>query len=317
MFLVKPYPDELLSSWFIRLARKNRTNISTIVCYIFKNNILAQHTSKLHIKDIDLYDFNKSQQNMIYNLTGIDINKLQLFKYTGILDEIVDRYHKKWIAESKTSIHNAKHFYGARFCPQCLQENIYIPQFWRIMFYNICEKHLCYLLVSCPECNATFMYNDNGYARNMNICYNCSFDLSNSTTHTPKQKEITAQKKLFSILNNGYYKVDNRYYYSTSFFPLLRHLVNTVKIAYNIKIRYINQLNTCQLSKIISHILFLLDHFPRRINKFYKQNSFTNLDRILSRSERNLRRSSFPSWFINGIQYDTLISKTAYKKLTS
>jgi len=313
MFIVEPYQDELLSSWFMRLARKNRTNVSTLVCHIFKNDILAKHTSKLHIKDIDLYYFNKSQKEMIYKHTGVHIDNLQLFKYSGILDEVVDRYHKKWIAESKTHIHNAKHFYGARFCPLCLKEKIYIPQLWRVMFYNICKKHSCYLHVVCPQCNATFMYNDNGYIRDMNICYKCSFDLKDSSTHKARQKEIDAQKKLLSILHYGYYKVNNRYYYSISFFPLLRHLINTIGKVHNVKNKYINQLTTCTLAKIISHTLFLLEYFPRRMNKFYKNNDLTNLDHILPTSARSTRHSPLPSWFLNGIHYNTVISKVTAK----
>jgi len=309
MFLVEPYQDELLSSWFMRLARKNRTNVSTLVCHIFKNDILAKHTSKLHIKDIDLYYFNKSQKEMIYKHTGVHIDNLQLFKYSGILDEVVDRYHKKWIAESKTHIHNAKHFYGARFCPLCLKEKIYIPQLWRVMFYNICEKHSCYLHVSCPQCNATFMYNDNGYTREMNICYQCGFDLTLSSQFFARKKELTAQWKLLNIADQGYYKINQRYYYSIGLFILLRYLINFLMKIHSNNFKYINKLTPCQISTLLSHCFFLLENFPNRLSRYYKRYSLTNIHYILSWDARDQSSSLLPSWFLSGIQYKAMIHR--------
>ncbi|WP_457745480.1 TniQ family protein [Sulfurimonas sp.] len=307
MFIVEPYADELLSSWFLRLARKNRTNVSTIICHIFKGNILAKHTSKLHIKDVDLYVFNDVQKDMVLTYTGIPVDTLQMFKYIGYLDEKVDRYNKKWITESKTHIHNAKKFYGARFCPQCLKENVYIPQQWRLMLYNICHKHHSYLLTMCPKCKATFMYNDNGYVREMYECYNCHFDLRKADILLAKPKDIHTQTKLLNILEKGFYKLHQRYYYSIGLFVLLRKLLNTIMTINSIDVKYINQLTPIQLARLLTHSIFLLDKFPMRINRYYKTNSLTDIHNILSWDTRDKQSFILPSWFLFAITYRVLV----------
>ena len=244
MFTPKPYDDELLSSWFIRVARKNHTNISTIICHIFKNNVLSEHTKKLHIKDLDLYLFNDTQKNTLLKMTNVSTESLQLFKYIGYLDEKIDRYNKKWITEPKTAIQYTKKIYGTRFCPKCLEEHAYIKQLWRVMLYNICLEHNCYLLSQCPTCDAKFMYNDNGYTRELYQCYNCNFDLRTSNTLVSNTKHINYQNKLLNILNCGYYKLNNRFYYSISLFIILKKLLHTVMRVNNIQVKYINQLKT-------------------------------------------------------------------------
>lgn len=309
MFIVKPYGDELLSSWFIRLARQNYTNVSTMICHIFKDNVLSEHTTKLHIKDIDLYRLNKKQKYILFKTTGIRINNLQLFKYSGFLNEAVDRYRKLWIAEPKASKHNTKLFLGTRFCPKCLEEKSYVRQVWRILLYNICPKHNCYLLCKCQSCNEKFMYYDNGYTRKIHECYNCYFDLrESSVTYVSNTKYLRIQHKLMNILQLGYYKLNNRYYYSIGLFYLLKNLVLSIMHAHNTNIKYIKQLQPFELSKYISHAIFLLEHFPTRLNKYYKKNKLTDINHILHWNDKNARSWKLPNWYLSGIEY-TAITK--------
>ena len=309
MFIVEPYNDELLSSWLVRLARKNYTKLSTIICYIFKNNILSYHTTELHIRDLDLYQFKTKQKNILFKKTGVMLDSLQLFKFTGFLDEKIDRYNKKWISEPKATNHNTKHFYATRYCPKCLKEHTYIRQLWRIMLYNVCLKHNCYLLIECPKCNAKFMYIDNGYTRKIYQCYRCNFDLRKSNIQVAKSKDVKQQSKLLNILNYGYYKLNSRYYYSIGLFILIKKLLHTLMHTYQIKVRYINQLKPIQLSKLISHIMFLLEKFPLRLNRFYKKNHITDIHNMLAWEDRDKQAWNLPSWYLSSIKYNVITKK--------
>ena len=307
MFLVQPYPDELLSSWFIRLARKNHTNVSTIICHVFKNDVLSEHTSKLHIKDLDLYELNQNQKDMLFNSTGVKIDNLQFFKYNGFLNETVDRYKKLWIAEPKATKHNTKHFYGTRYCPKCLEESPYVRQLWRILLYNICSTHNCYLRCECPSCNEQFMYYDNGYMREVYQCHNCSFDLRKSEIqHITNRKHINRQNKLMNILDAGYYKVNQGYYYSIGLFYLLKSLVLTIMKVDGVEVKYIKQLESCRLSKYLSHALFLLENFPKRLNRYYKRNQLTDINNIFGWVDRDKKALNLPSWYLSGFEHNVI-----------
>lgn len=307
MFVIQPYNDELLSSWFIRLAGVNHTNVSSIIRYIFQDNILSKHTKKFHIKDMDLYELSDEQKTILYLKTGVSVNNLQLFRYSGFLDGTINRYKKLWISEPNATKHNTKKFLGPRYCPKCLKEKPYIRQLWRIMLYNICTKHNCYLLCQCPSCNEKFMYFNNGYTEKLYACQNCSFDLRESqVTYVSKIKHISNQCKLMNILNAGYYKLNNRYYYSIGLFYLLKSLVLSIMHIKNKKIKYIKQINPCDLAVYISHALFLLEKFPTRINKFYKNNGLTDIHNILHWNDRDKKKCNLPNWFLNGIEYSAI-----------
>lgn len=307
MFVVKPYKDELLSSWFIRLAKVNHTNVSSIIKYIFSDNILSLHTKKLHTKDIDLYEFTNEQQEILYAQTGIKIENLQLFKYSGFLDEKIDRYKKLWVTEVNATKHNTKKFLGPRFCPKCLEEKSYIRQLWRIMLYNICAKHKCYMLCKCPSCSEKFMYYDNGYTRKIHVCHNCGFDLRKAEiTYASKIKHIKTQSKILNILKVGYYKLNNRYYYSIGLFYLLKTILLSIIHTKNKKIIYVKQLNPYDLARYISHALFLFEKFPYRVNKFYKNSGLTDIHNILHWNDRNTKKSNLPNWYLSGIEHNAI-----------
>ena len=306
MFISQPYEDELLSSFLIRIAHKNHTNISTIINSIFKGNKLAEHSSKFHIKDVDLYDLDKTQQKLFYKKMGHKADSLQLFNYIGFLDEKVDRYNKKWISEIKATRHNSKHFYATRYCPLCLKEKPYISRFWRIMFYNTCHKHNSYLRVVCPKCNAKFMYFNNEYSKEIYQCYNCSYDLRNSPTMKAKAKDIRSQKKLLKILEVGYYKLNSRIYYSMGLFVLIKKMLHTIMKIKKIKVKYINELTPLELSRMITHVMFLFEKFPERLNRFYKRNKLTNISKILSWDEKDKGNFILPSWYMSNLEYRAL-----------
>lgn len=310
MFIVKPYSDELLSSWFMRLAKKNHTNISTLICHIFQNDILSNHTSKLHVKDMDIYPFNKNQKEMLFSVTNVWLDDFQLFKYNGFLNETIHRYKKLWIAEPKT-----KHFYGIRYCPKCLEEKPYIRQEWRILLYNICLVHNCYLKCECPSCNKKFIYYNNDFTREIYQCHHCGFDLRQGKVEEIKKiKYIGYQEQLINILNLGYYKINNRYYYSIGFFYLLKSLVLAIMKISNVKVKYIKELSPCHLSKYLSHVLFLLGHYPQRLNRFYKRNKLTDIHNILGWEDRNRQTWDLPSWYLSGIEYKVKTRKRANLK---
>jgi len=315
MFVIQPYNDELLSSWFIRLARVNHTNVSSIVRYIFQDDLLSEHTKKFHIKDMDLYELSDEQKNILYLNTGVSINELQLFKYSGFLDESIDRYKKLWISEPNATKHNTKKFLGPRYCPKCLEEKPYIRQLWRIMLYNICAQHNCYLLCQCQFCNEKFMYYDNGYTKKMYVCHKCNFDLRKSKViYVTKTKHLINQSKIMNILQVGYYKLYNRYYYSIGLFKLLKSIVLSMIHLKNKKIKYIKQITPCELAKYISHAMFLLEKFPTRLNKCYKNNGLTDIHNILHWNDRDKKKCNLPNWFLNGIEY-SVITKTGKIKV--
>lgn len=153
------------------------------------------------------------------------------------------------------------------------------------------------------------MYMNNSYTREIYQCHNCGFDLRESDVQIAKQKHIDPQNKLLNILNHGYYKLNSRYYYSIGLFALVKKLLHTIMHIHKIEVKYINQLLPIQMAKLISLAMFLLEKFPKRLNKFYKKNYLTDISEILVWNEKDLQYFNLPSWYISNIEHDAIVNK--------
>lgn len=303
MNIPTPYYDELLTSWLFRISRANHTRNSIIVDKLFK-------LKRFYKKDFDLYNFTETNLNIFYKITNLsNIEELQLRKYHGFLEENINiDGRKRWITPiSITSYKNI--FYSTRFCPKCLEEHPYLKQKWRLMIVNICEKHLCFLQNNCPKCKKGLKYPNLHYEQKLSECHNCGFDLTKSEMIKIKSNSshVKIQEKLIKILELGYYKLNQRYYYSIGLFYLLRIIVKNVMKSRNVKIKYIETLEPRTLSFLLSYSIVLLQNFPSRINRFYKKNKFSNTNRILDKYR--YEKQNIPTWYLSNIQYNTFSTR--------
>ena len=69
----------------------------------------------------------------------------------------------------------------------------------------------------CPKCGKGLKYPNLQYEQKIITCYNCGFSLIDSKIINIKANSLHLknQKKLLKILEYGYYKLNQRYYYST------------------------------------------------------------------------------------------------------
>ena len=141
------------------------------------------------------------------------------------------------------------------------------------------------------------MYINNEQTREFYLCCNCNYDLRLSNTLVAKKKYIQNQNKLINILNYGYYKFNQRYYYSIGLFYILKKLIHNLMDLNQINKKYINEVESYLLAKLISHSLFLLDNFPYRLNKFFTKNKLRNHYKIRIRGEV-FQKMLIPSFFI-------------------
>lgn len=295
MFTIKPYENELLSSWLFRIAKRNYTNVSSLLHYHFKNKNMS-------IKDIDLYKFNKKEIQLIKEIYSVSVKKHQLFKYNSYLEEVITNTSRHvWISTSNRNPYYKK-FCGIRFCPLCLKEKEYFHDTWRIMLFNICEKHNCFLLNSCEKCHSKIIYANNSYDIPMYRCHNCFFDIRKSKLVFIKKnsKLFINHSHLKKILDNGYVILNNKWTYSFSYFYLLKFLVN-IQLRVNNIHKYIEELSPMELSKYITVATFLLKNFPKRTNVYLQKNKLTNYCFIYGRYRQKI--NMLPNWFISKINY--------------
>lgn len=228
-----PLPDEILSSWVIRVAHAHGLKLQTFSALVFGRD------KAIWNRDIDKL----APTWMIAKLseiTGASVEAVQattMKSYEGVLYE----HHQpngntKWLLPLGI-YHRTRLGYGLQYCPHCLAEDAepYFRKRWRLAFSAVCTKHKCYLLDACPQCaSALSPHRADMHGREYlpqgalhAHCWQCGFDLRSAPTAEVKNYSLVLlQTQLEFALEHGY--VDwcgNPAMHSVVFFEGLRQLI--------------------------------------------------------------------------------------------
>ena len=186
----KPFPDELLSCWLVRLAHGHGLKVQTFCNLMFGNR------RQVWNRDIDRRAPAWLVDELILR-TGTSRESAwgtTLRAYEGIL------YPKfrlsstlQWILALKV-YHRTRQGYGLQFCPKCLAEdNIpYFRKHWRIALNTVCSKHGTMLFDRCPHCSAAVAFHRLDMAgveaidvAPLSYCHSCQSDLRDAVPEKP------------------------------------------------------------------------------------------------------------------------------------
>lgn len=216
----KPLPDELLSSWLVRLAHSHGLKVQTFCNLIFGNRLQVWN------RDIDRLapEWLIAELSERTGTTTKQVMETTLQSYQGIV------YHRHrasgtlaWIQSLK--LHHRKfEGFGLQFCPECLAKDreSYFRKSWRMAFNTICTIHNCMLHDRCPNCGqgVAFHRNDMRHAEyvttvSLNECHHCGFDLRKSRSISPSYASMdignflgNLSQKLFGA-TLGQIEIDN------------------------------------------------------------------------------------------------------------
>lgn len=211
-----PYPNELLSSWLVRIAHANGEKVQTFTHQEFGIN------HQVWNRDIDRLAPKRILDRLAERTaTPIEIaNQTTLKRYEGLLfDHSRPSGVEPWITPLKM-YHRKHNGFGLQFCPLCLKEDEE-PHFrtsWRVAFQTFCPKHQIMMQDRCPECAKPVTFhridvNCNDAAdKKLSICSSCGFDLSESPveeiSHVSKGISSDWNSVLLSIESGGITKFD-------------------------------------------------------------------------------------------------------------
>lgn len=310
LFVPDPFTDELLSSWLTRIAKANFTTVI---------GLFSQHwAGKSYFnKDIDIYDYPENFWQILSECTGISIMqiyKMRLKSYEGYIQESIKSFGKqRWLVTTSHDIKYNKRIRSLCYCPLCLKENGYYKKEWKLYFVNACTKHCCLLESQCPKCGSplapVYIQADHG----MEICFKCGASLLDRVpTMIPKYSEgLKAIRRLLSIAKRGYFLLNGRWYYSMSYFYVLRIFARHVshskywkKSALDVwkdHREFPEYYTTQQMFIIIKRAVELFQNWPRQFQYFFKRHKLTNKPRLLERDERKNSGKNLPFWLIQAL----------------
>lgn len=148
----KLLPDELLSSWIVRIAETNGIRLYTLTLSLFGDRLTPWHRDidrlapKWLLKAICTKTGTSYWDAYHATLTGY---RTYLYPYRQTSGQL------RWILP--VSVFGLdRRGYGQQFCPVCLAKDAtpYFRRFWRVGFATFCPAHGCMLLDACYECGA-------------------------------------------------------------------------------------------------------------------------------------------------------------------
>jgi site-specific recombinase XerC len=230
---LKLLPDELLSSWLIRLAHAHGQKLQTFCAQLFGRD------KAIWNRDIDRL----APDWLVAKLSEVTATPIEriaaatLKSYGGYLYE----HHQpngntRWILPLGV-YHRTHRNSGLLCCPECLAEDVvpYFRRSWRLALKVACTKHKSWLIDCCPSCNSPIephrsdMHSKEYFPilNQLVYCWHCGGDLRMLKNKTqPNTSVLQFQQSLNQTLELGYTDwAGNRSMYSVLYFDGLRALI--------------------------------------------------------------------------------------------
>lgn len=208
---IKPLPDELLSSWLVRLAMAHGLKLHTFCSMTWPRKAIWN-------RDIDK-SADSTLLDSLADKTSLPIETVKattLSAYEGLLYEHHNPYgNTAWIMPAGI-YHRTRRNYGLQFCPHCLagDKEPYWRRRWRLAFATVCHEHAVTLHDRCPECRSPINFHRNELgnraqlvARSLVLCHSCGFDLRKTCAlagNKVTDGEVYLQKKLLQGISEGW-----------------------------------------------------------------------------------------------------------------
>ena len=177
----KPLPDELLSSWIVRIAEANGVKLQTMTHLLFGlynlpwNHDIDRLAPKWFLKGICAHTGLSYWDAYRMTLAGY---RTRLYRYRK------DSGQLRWILPVRINSTKRDGF-GMQYCPACLaaDKEPYFRRKWRVAFYTFCPKHRIMLHDCCSACGAAVSFYRRDFGKAIDeagaicLCYQCQFDL--------------------------------------------------------------------------------------------------------------------------------------------
>jgi hypothetical protein len=170
----KPYEDEILSSWLVRISRAYGTDPRRFCGSVWRH-------ATFWSRDIDKGIYGDVLEVLI-DKTATPLARVldtTLWGYRGFPAwELSGSGVSPWVLS--IGLHNGRrHRPWLQYCPYCLQndDDPYFRRLWRLTFVTVCPQHRCRLLDGCVACSAPCnLCQVPSDADAMTRCYRCQFD---------------------------------------------------------------------------------------------------------------------------------------------
>ncbi|MFA8091453.1 TniQ family protein [Klebsiella oxytoca] len=205
----KPYSDESLESYLLRLSQDNGFEYYQILSGSIKEHLYqydhqAASVFPLELEKVNVYHANISSALRLRALCLIEELTSQA---PATVLQLALMHSSMTFGPGYKSVHRSGTDLPLCFlrpnvipcCPECLSESAYIRHYWHYMPYIACHTHGRKLLFHCPHCGAALNYMKN---ESLTHC-SCSFDLRFATTEPSSKNEEMVSGSVSGMNSDG------------------------------------------------------------------------------------------------------------------
>lgn len=197
----RPYSDESLSSYLLRLSKANGLSLLSLL-----NSIKTSGGHYIQQNDISLLDFApKSLIDTNHLAKIVDLPEEQLLRLTFYFalktfcsgEEVERSRFISGMIRGRTS-----------YCSKCLEENLYFRLIWKIQDIDVCLSHGISLTEKCCSCGSLIKYGSD-----LNRCFLCGSKLSNIRTDKKRsvkelEHQVWLQQAWNTLLNSTHHYIN-------------------------------------------------------------------------------------------------------------
>jgi len=195
---LKPYPDELLSSWFIRTSLANGSDPEGFAWAVWDK-------WRAWTRDFDRA-MPEDKLRQLSKVSGMPVEVLKEMTLQSTIEKVLHKNDlnskQAWAWVVSTGNRNRTRINGLHFCPQCLKEKpVYFRKSWRFAWNTICPEHKILLAIACPICNTVISPHLTTYQKTCLIkCTTCEYDLTLISGMTAENDVLNLQFLLNDII---------------------------------------------------------------------------------------------------------------------
>lgn len=254
----KPFQDESLKSYLIRIADANK---SKSVCHVYRIVGLNYGSWPTNLNMITKLDIPLEQISRFTTISKSDLISLTFFDVFGkFLNTRTNEVNTIFRFGMKTKFDQV--------CPLCLKEKQYIRKRWSIGFYTCCHLHNCLMINKCPGCKKNIRASMTAIVK----C-KCGYDLQSSPITFVSKNETKLSKLISDKLqcNDGTNDISNNIFERmdllSTIYTILLFIMMVFKYEHNEKFSF----GTNSISRIhekSNYIYSIFFDWPHSFHKF-------------------------------------------------
>ncbi len=227
----QPLPDELLSSWMIRVARGNGFKVHSFYAAHFGrerqiwNRDIDHHAPAWLLDGLEVH-------------TGVQRARLEAMTLRAFESVVFERFNETGNTRFLMPLsifHRTRRAYGQQFCPLCLTEDKtpYLRRRWRLALVVVCAQHGVLLQDRCGGCGSPLvphradMHTTSTFPQRNTLrqCGHCRGSVVAAAEQAPRET-IDTQRCIDQVLDQGFATLHNQgTVYSHLYFDGLRQLM--------------------------------------------------------------------------------------------